>query len=231
MFEINKINAPEKFAKNITLLYLIISNLLILDFKLFFLINNDYLMIIKMIYSFIPNFIQDTMYRYIRSKKKRRFAYILTFVVIVLIVIVLYSSYSFSQFQYVLTTEGFVEMEVGNLIAVGELALVQLRGSCSELSFYISLEQALAIQEGFSEETRFRPMTHDILVDIIEGFEIEPIMVKIIKMEEDTYFADLVLQKWNRLLIVDIRPSDGIAIATRTGIPIYANEDLVTKTC
>jgi len=184
-----------------------------------------------MIYSFIPNFIQDTMFKYIRSKRKRRLVYLSTFVVIILIVIVLYAFYSFSQLQYVLTTEGFVEMEVGSLIAMGEVPLVQLKGYCSELSFYISQEQALAIAEGLSEETKFRPMTHDILVDILEGFEIEPIMVKITKMEEDTYFADLILQEWNRLLIVDIRPSDGIAIATRTGIPIYANEDLVMKTC
>ena len=171
------------------------------------------------------------MFKYIRSKRKRRLTYVFTLVVIVLIVIAIYAFNAFSQLQYVLTTEGFVEMEVENLIAVGELPLVQLKGYCSELSFYISPEQASAIAEGLSEETRFRPMTHDILVDIIEGFEIKPVIVKITKMEDNTYFAELSLQEWNRLLIVDIRPSDGIAIATRTGIPIYANEDLVTKTC
>jgi hypothetical protein len=79
--------------------------------------------------------------------------------------------------------------------------------------------------------TKFRPMTHDLIVDILEGFEIKPVMVKITKMESETYFAELTMKQGNRLLIVDIRPSDAIAISVRTNTPIYANEKLVMKTC
>jgi bifunctional DNase/RNase len=106
-----------------------------------------------------------------------------------------------------------------------------LKGECTELNFFISQQQALAINEGLSETTGFRPMTHDILVDIIEGFEIKPIMVKITKLSDNTYFAELTLQEWNRFLIVDIRPSDAVAIAVRTNTPVYVNEELVMKTC
>jgi len=122
-------------------------------------------------------------------------------------------------------------MKVDRLIAVGENAVVQLKGECSEMSFYISPWQASAISEGTSNKTPFRPSTHDIIVDVLEGFGITPIMVKITKLEDNTYFGELVLQRWNYLLILDIRPSDAVATAVRTNTPIYVNESLAIKTC
>ena len=157
--------------------------------------------------------------------------YIFTLLAIVIIAILLYSIYALTRFEAVLTTEGYVYMELDNIISTLDRHVVILKGECTELNFFISLEQASAIQAGLFEETMFRPMTHDVLVDILEGFEIKPVMVKVTALSDDTYFAELILKEWNRLFIVDIRPSDGIAIAVRTNIPIYVNENLVTKTC
>jgi bifunctional DNase/RNase len=171
------------------------------------------------------------MYNYFRSRRKRRLAYLLTFIAIVIIGFLLYSIYVLTRFETVLTTEGYIPMKVDKIVSTLDHNIVILKGECTELNFFISLQQALAINEGFSEATKFRPMTHDILVDILNGFELKPVMVKITKISENTYFAELTLQEWNRILIVDIRPSDAIAIAVRTNTPIYVNEDLVMKTC
>ncbi len=122
-------------------------------------------------------------------------------------------------------------MKLDKVISTMNRHIVILKGECTELNFFISPEQASAINEGSSQTTKFRPMTHDILVDILEGFEIKLVMVKITKLSDNTYFAELTLQEWNRLFIVDTRPSDAIAIAVRTNTPIYVNEELVTKTC
>lgn len=122
-------------------------------------------------------------------------------------------------------------MGLEDITTVMDRHIITLKGDCSELSFFISEGQALAIEEGLSNATRFRPMTHDILVDILEGFNIKPIMVKITRLEENTYFAELILQEWNRFLVLDIRPSDAIAIAVRTDTSIYVNEGLVSKVC
>jgi len=130
-----------------------------------------------------------------------------------------------------MTTEGYVQMNLDKVVSAMDRYVIILTGECTELNFFISPEQASAIEEGLSEETKFRPMTHDILVDILEGFEIKPVMVKITSLSDNTYFAELTLREWNRLFIVDIRPSDGVAIAVRTNTPIYVNEELVTKTC
>jgi len=122
-------------------------------------------------------------------------------------------------------------MQVDRLISVADTSIVQLKGECSEISIYISPWQASAISEGTSDVTPSRPSTHDITVDILEGYDIMPIMVKITRLEENTYFAELILQRWNHMLILDIRPSDAIATAVRTNTPIFVNESLVTKTC
>lgn len=122
-------------------------------------------------------------------------------------------------------------MQVDRIMTVGDKAVVQLKGECAEMSIYVSPWQASAISEGTFNKTSFRPSTHDITVDILEGYGIMPIMVKVTKLEESTYFAELILQTWNHMLILDIRPSDAIATAVRTSTPIFVNESLVTKTC
>lgn len=131
--------------------------------------------------------------------------------------------------QEFLSKEGYVEMEVEKVI-IDLNPAVQLKGDCSELSMFISPERAFAIEQGL-QGIGYRPGTHDILVDIIEGFSIKPVLVKINKIQDNTYFAELALQRWNHFLFLDIRPSDAIAIAVRTNTPIYANESLVVKTC
>lgn len=167
---------------------------------------------------------------YTRSRRKRRI--ILSILIILFIIaLVLFFTFIYLQFQVPITTEGFILMRVERLITVGDKAVVQLKDECSEMSIYISPWQASAISEGTSDKTPFRPSTHDIIVDILEGYGIKPIMIKLTRLEENTYFAELVLQRWNHMLILDIRPSDAIATAVRTNTPIFVNESLVTKTC
>jgi len=166
------------------------------------------------------------MYKY--KSKKKQVVYILA---IIIIAILLYILYVLTRFETVLTTEGYVRMELDGIVSAMDRYVVILKGECTELNFFISPDQALAIQEGSYEEVKPRPMTHDILVDILEGFEIKPVMIKITSLSDNTYFAELTLREWNRFLIVDIRPSDGIATAVRTNTPIYVNEELVMKTC
>jgi len=122
-------------------------------------------------------------------------------------------------------------MEIDKIEIVGENAKISLKARCAIINIYTSLQQAQAIEEGLESETWYRPSTHDITVDIIEGFGIDPLMIKITNLQESTYYAELILQRWNSILILDIRPSDAIAIAVRTGIPIYVNENLVTRVC
>jgi len=167
---------------------------------------------------------------YTRSRRKKRMI-LSALIILVLIAVALFLAFIYLQFQFPITTEGFIPMQVDRIMTLEDNAVVNLKGKCSEISIYVSPWQAVAISEGTINKTPFRPSTHDIIVDILEGYDIIPIMIKVTRLEEDTYFAELLLQRWNHMLILDIRPSDAIATAVRTNIPILVNESLVTKTC
>jgi len=166
---------------------------------------------------------------YTRPRRRKRL--IIASVIILTLIVLAILAFINSQLQKALTTKGFVGMEMDKVISSPENTLVELKGECSSLTIYITPWQGIAIEEGIRGIPISRPSTHDIMVDIFEDFGIQPTIIKITRVEEGTYFAELYLSNWNRLLILDARPSDAIALSVRTKTPIYVNESLVTKTC
>lgn len=74
-----------------------------------------------------------------------------------------------------------------------------------------------------------RPLTHDIFVSSLRSFRIGVDNLKIIKLVDGTYYGELTLRQFIFLKKIDVRPSDGVAIALRANAKIYVNEDLVSK--
>ncbi len=72
-----------------------------------------------------------------------------------------------------------------------------------------------------------RPLTHDLIIAVVEqmGGEIQDIVISDLK--EHTYFAKLRVRKDGELTEVDCRPSDAIAVAVASRVPIYVNEDVL----
>jgi bifunctional DNase/RNase len=72
-----------------------------------------------------------------------------------------------------------------------------------------------------------RPLTHDLIIAVVEqmGGEIQDIIISDLK--EHTYFAKLRVRKEGELTEVDCRPSDAIAVAVASRVPIYVNEDVL----
>ena len=166
-----------------------------------------------------------------RSKRRRRLVYLTTLSIIAIVIILVYLYASYFQYIKLISTDGFTQVEVEKVFPIADSAVIQLRNGCSELSFYISLEQAVAIEQGIINASKFRPMTHDLLVDILGSFKVNPLLVKITEGKENVYFAELILQKWSEFLIADSRPSDAIAIAVRTNTPIYVQNSLLKTVC
>lgn len=123
-----------------------------------------------------------------------------------------------------LSTQGFVEAEI-----TVEPAVILLASDCYMLVMITNELQTYSIEMGLNNARGFRPMTHDLMQDVIEIFEIEPLMVKIESLEEGTYFAKLLLKQGNRILNMDSKPSDAVAIAVRTSIPVYVNQTLLEE--
>jgi len=75
-----------------------------------------------------------------------------------------------------------------------------------------------------------RPMTHDLIVNIFKAFNIRLKRVVVSRLVKETFFAFLDLQKDNdENIIMDLRPSDAIAIAVRIKSPIYVSQEVLEK--
>ena len=91
----------------------------------------------------------------------------------------------------------------------------------------IGVFEATSIYRRVKGEQSPRPLTHDLIIAIVEqlGGEIQDIIISDLK--EHTYFAKLRIRKDGELTEVDCRPSDAIAVAVANRVPIYVNEDVL----
>jgi len=125
-----------------------------------------------------------------------------------------------------------VEMAVARLMydsgSKAFVVILQERGGERQLQIWIAQPEAESIVLQMKHVKRERPMTHDLCKSIIVGLGAQLRRVQITKVEKNTYFAELHLQREERMVQVDARPSDSIAIALRFEAPIFAQESLLT---
>ncbi len=111
--------------------------------------------------------------------------------------------------------------------------LVLLRHENKVLPILVGLPEASAIQIGLLGEKTARPMTHDLICNLLVGLRGELTSVNIYKLENETFLAHLNVEQKNdeghieQILRIDTRPSDGIAIAVRVGCPIMVAEEVM----
>lgn len=97
------------------------------------------------------------------------------------------------------------------------------------LPIWIGLIEASAIATELENIHLSRPMTHDLLKNILGSFEIKVRKVMITELRDNTFYATVVLEKNNEASEMDARPSDAIAIALRTKAPIFVEKTVVEK--
>lgn len=128
-----------------------------------------------------------------------------------------------------------VELEVLGVSPPEEhqFPLVFLRHGGRVLPIIVGLFEANAIQMGLTKERTARPMTHDLIGNLLVGLRGELKSVTIYRLENDTFYAHLNVEQRSpeghveQVLRIDTRPSDGIAIAVRLGCPIYCAEEVL----
>ncbi len=94
------------------------------------------------------------------------------------------------------------------------------------LPIWIGTIEAVSIayaQEGVLHD---RPQTHDLLLNMVEALDGTINEVNISNIEENTYFADIILNTINGTVTLSARPSDAIALALRSNIPVTVNQDV-----
>lgn len=97
-------------------------------------------------------------------------------------------------------------------------------------SFWVGPAEGDAIRFVLDQVNPSRPMSHDLLRNILDQFSIKVAKVVIHDMKNATYYAHIVLvNKVGGELIIDARPSDAIALALRTHSPIFIQPDVLKK--
>ncbi|MGH9152323.1 MAG: bifunctional nuclease family protein [Acidimicrobiales bacterium] len=124
-----------------------------------------------------------------------------------------------------------VELPTNNPVVL----LQEAEGSRRTLPIFIGAPEATAIAFALQGVVPPRPMTHDLMRDVLAalGATLERVVVTELRMGEDgrsgTYYAELHLKQGGESRIVSSRPSDAIALAARMGTPIFAEEELLDE--
>ena len=97
------------------------------------------------------------------------------------------------------------------------------------LPIWIGPAEASAIAMQLADMESSRPLTHDLLVAVLNGLGGSLRKVIITRVEKSTYYADLIIHRDGEVISVDARPSDSIAVALRVAARIFAQDDLLEQ--
>jgi bifunctional DNase/RNase len=114
---------------------------------------------------------------------------------------------------------------------VGKQPIVLLKTADSNkfLPIWIGHPEAAAILMRLQGASTPRPMTHDLMVDVLGELEVRCVQVAVTELRDNTFFASITLAVNGREIEVDSRPSDALALAVRAGAPIYAAEEVIAE--
>ncbi len=97
------------------------------------------------------------------------------------------------------------------------------------LPIWVGIYEASAIASEIDKQATPRPMTHDLIRNLLFGLEAEVKKIVVSDLKDDTFYAVIWLERDGELISVDSRPSDALAIALRMDCPIFV-DDTVLKT-
>jgi bifunctional DNase/RNase len=107
------------------------------------------------------------------------------------------------------------------------IVLLKVEGKNRFLPIWIGHPEAAAILMKLQDAELPRPMTHDLLASVIGDLSASVEQIMVTELKENTFYAILRLRSGEDRIDVDSRPSDAIAIAVRTGAPIFASTELL----
>ena len=127
----------------------------------------------------------------------------------------------------------WLEMKVKNLVLdpLSSMPMIVLRDEDDKrsLSIWVGLHEANAIALELEKIPTQRPMTHDLIKNILEAVDARVTKVVVTDLRENTFYAVIHLRLGNNELTVDSRPSDAIALALRVEAPIFVAEAVLDK--
>src|SRR5690242_13493910 len=126
-----------------------------------------------------------------------------------------------------------VEMKIRGLLMdpVTNMPIVILKdaGTDAVLPIWVGIYEANAIALEIEKVSTPRPMTHDLIKNVLVGLDANVHKVVVTELREDTFYAVIWLERGGEVISIDSRPSDALALALRVDCPIFV-EEIVLKT-
>ena len=116
-----------------------------------------------------------------------------------------------------------------DMVGKQPIVLLKTMESNKFLPIWIGHPEAAAILMKLQGATTPRPMTHDLLSDVLSELEVSCSRVSVTELRENTFYASITLRMNGKEVEIDSRPSDALALAVRTKAPIFAHEDVIAE--
>lgn len=124
-----------------------------------------------------------------------------------------------------------VEMKIRGLMLdpVTNTPIVILKDSGSDtvLPIWVGVFEANAIALEIEKVSTPRPMTHDLIKNVLTGLDAHVHKVVVTELKEDTFYAVIWMEREGRIISVDSRPSDALALALRVDCPIFVDDEVL----
>ncbi len=126
-----------------------------------------------------------------------------------------------------------IEMKIKGLMLdpITQMPIIILKDPNGEavLPIWVGLFEANAIALQMEKVSTPRPMTHDLLKNLLARLETKLLKIVITELKENTFYAVIHLAHGGETVAVDSRPSDAIALALRAEAPIFVEEDVIAR--
>ncbi|HEY3244306.1 MAG TPA: bifunctional nuclease family protein [Phycisphaerae bacterium] len=128
-----------------------------------------------------------------------------------------------------------VRMDLSRIVisenAESQIIILRERDGERHFPIVIGINEALAIDRRVKGIMTPRPLTHDLIAQIIAGLGGELEQIVISELKSHTFFAKLVIRRNGSVIEVDSRPSDAIALGAAGDTPIYVDESVLRQVC
>src|SRR5919109_1037900 len=116
-----------------------------------------------------------------------------------------------------------------DLVGKQPIVLLKTAEGNKFLPIWIGHPEAAAILMKLQSQAPPRPMTHDLVTDMLEQLGAQVIRITVTELSENTFYAQITVQQDGSEIDVDSRPSDAIALAIRSDAPIFAADDVIEE--
>lgn len=131
------------------------------------------------------------------------------------------------------TLDDMIEMELTGvrveLPTNQPIVLLRERGGERYLPIWIGAAEAAAIALSLQGVVTPRPMTHDLMKNMLEDLSVQVSRIVVTELRDATFFASIEMSRMGEPYEISSRPSDAIALAVRMSVPIFASEDVLEE--